>query len=33
MGQNIVVPETGRHLVSVLQKGTPRNESKVATVR
>jgi len=33
MGKNIVVPETGRHLVSVLQKGAPRNDSKVAAVR
>ena len=33
MGKNIAVPATGRHLVSVLQKGAPRNESKVATVR
>jgi len=33
MGKNIVVPATGRHLVSVLQKGTPRNESKAAATR
>ncbi|MGC2724000.1 MAG: lipid-binding SYLF domain-containing protein, partial [Candidatus Acidiferrales bacterium] len=28
MGGNISVPKSGRHLVSVLQKNAPRNESK-----
>lgn len=28
MGENISVPKSGRHLVAVLQKNSPRNESK-----
>ncbi len=28
LGGNIRVPPSGRHLVAVLQKGSPRNESK-----
>ena len=30
-GSPIEVPEAGRHLVSVLEKSAPRNESKKAT--
>ncbi|MGB7620727.1 MAG: lipid-binding SYLF domain-containing protein [Terriglobia bacterium] len=28
LGDKVTIPETGRHLVEVLQKGVPRNESK-----
>lgn len=28
LGDKVAIPETGRHLVDVLQKGVPRNESK-----
>jgi hypothetical protein len=28
MGGNISIPKSGRHLVAVLQKNSPRNESK-----
>ncbi len=30
MGGNVRTPASGRHLVAVLQKGSPRNESKVS---
>ena len=29
LGGKMAIPASGRHLVQVLQKGTPRNESKV----
>src|SRR5271156_4149290 len=29
-GGDIAIPESGRHLVAVLEKGSPRNESKVS---
>ena len=33
LGNNVAVPAAGRHLVSVLQKGAPRNESEQVTRR
>src|ERR1700674_92783 len=33
LGRDIEVPESGRHLVAVLQKGSPHNESKVSARR
>ena len=33
LGNNVAVPAAGRHLVSVLQKGAPRNESEQTTRR
>ena len=33
LGNNVAVPAAGRHLVSVLQKGAPRNESEQITRR
>jgi lipid-binding SYLF domain-containing protein len=33
LGDKVLIPETGRHLVHVLQKGVPRNESKQASSR
>jgi len=30
LGRDVEVPESGRHLVAVLQKGSPHNESKVS---
>ena len=32
-GGNVAVPESGRHLVAVLEKGSPHNESKVSASR